>query len=180
VFSQYSIRNCEDKRIIETLSVGMSIDSNDLHFLENYHPKYSHLKSNLFYQLRNGRYESGEYIVITEGQSYVASAGWYERPDYIIALSRAFVIERFRGQQILADKVLPKVLAYADKVSKPVWMTFNNRNLGVYQGFVRANSNKAAALGDDWPTIFRLFAPIGMKFINNTHQYVVEYKKHED
>lgn len=178
-FTLHLIHDELDKTALEILKRGLNLQTKDPYFLANYHPDHSTESRNLFYLLKNGKYSAGGYYVISKDQNYVASAGWYPFEDGIIALSRAYISQDYRNQPVLGDFILPKILVEADRRGKKVWMTFNEENKKIYEGFKRTQYSRAPILGQQWPETFRKFKPVGQKLINNFNQYVVEYTPDE-
>lgn len=175
----FTIINIYDDSKSEGLSLlreSLDLSTSDEYFLRNYHPSYDSIPSNLFKLLKKGRYREGAYqIVVMEGR-YVASAGWHHYENGIIALSRAYIAEAYRGMPVLAECLLPGILSVSDEKMCPTWMTFNDSNRSIYEAFSRAMKNQSATVSFKWPEIFRKFRPIGKKEIFGYSQYVVEYQ----
>lgn len=146
--------------------------------LINYHPKYENNNANLFYLLKSNRFETGNYFVLkNDSGEYAGSAGWYQYAnDTALGAVRAYVPNKFRTKFYLAKYILPKIMDESANYPK-LWLTFNEYNKSFYNCFVRAYNNKSRTVGLEWPNLYKLFTPIGLKIINKTLQYVVEYEK---
>lgn len=178
----HEIHDLSNSYAVDLLKTGLASIS-DADILKNYHPDYSDYTGNLFFILKNGRYRkgSGKYYILEESGEYIGSAGWneyeYDR-SIAFALTRMYTSKVNRGKFVIANNILPLTLNETAGYKK-VWMSVNMHNKALYQWFVRSNNNKRAALFNDWPEIYKRFAPIGEMMIYNTLQYVVELKKEQ-
>lgn len=164
------IHDLSNTRVIELLKIGLA--DVDRHVADNYSPMNSHINSNLFYLLENGRYATGTYYVVEEGGKYVSSAGWNKYNDTTaLLMTRLYVSEECRSQYFMGNLLLPRMF-HATTEYDNVWMTFNLYNKALYDWFSRFDDKK-----NIWPDIWKNFKPIGMKTIYNTEQYVVELQR---
>lgn len=172
----HRIKNLDNEYVINILEEGLSIENTtDLKY--NYSPEYEDHNSNLFYLLKNGRYDIGSYFVIVNDNKYVCSAGWNKyNNNTALILTRAYINKEYRTQYILASHLLPLIIEET-KQYKHVWITCNESNLSLYKWFERSNEGKTPALFNNWPTIYKNFKPIGIKTINYVDQYVLELQK---
>jgi len=147
----------------------------DTNIISNYHPDYSDFSGNLFYILAHGRYIRGKYfIIVDDTDTFIASAGWNElNVDVALVLTRMYVSPKFRTRYIIGKTVLPTMLTESIEYNK-VWMTVNQYNKSIYNWLVR---NEIQNKIGNWPDIYKNFKPIGQQVINNTLQYVLEYKR---
>jgi hypothetical protein len=162
---------------IEFLKAGLENVTED-YLTVNYHPDYANNNANLFYVLKHGRFEIGNYYIIeTEDGEYAGSAGWNRLNEITaLALVRAYVPKKFRTNYIMGEHILPRILE--DTTSyKQVWLTFNEYNKAMYNGFSRIAKSKSSAVSIPWPEIYNKFKPIGQHMVNNTLQYVAEYER---
>lgn len=149
----------------------------------NYHPDCSDNPANIFYILNdtNGRYKTGRYYVIENNGNFICSAGWNEFSDnnnIALALTRAYVNKKYRSQFYMGKYILPEIIS--DTVNyASIYITVNSYNFTIYQWFLRAHENKSTSISTQWPDLYKLFKPIGIKKINNTDQYVLEYCRHK-
>lgn len=153
----------------------------DKSLVENYHPDYEAIPSNIFYILKNenGRYKQGCYYVIETEGKFVCSSGWnqYEHdPDIALVLTRTYIEPIYRGKYYLAEYILPNAIEEA-KFYKKIWLTVNEYNKTMYNWFMRADLGKSTGLANNWPSIYKKFKPIGKKNIYHVEQYVMEYQK---
>ncbi len=172
----YELTSDEDTEGFKILKKGLeNIAEQDLAI--NYHPYYSNETSNIFYLLKNGRYNNGCYFVIAENEKYLGSAGWnLYQEDTVLCLTRAYFIPNVRHQYLMATHLLPKIFDQAKQYSK-FWITCNDYNKRIYDGLVKLHEGKAAGLYSSWPDVYKKFIPIGSMVVNNTVQYVAEYKR---
>jgi hypothetical protein len=172
----HQIKDLSNTRAVNLLEQGM-IQVLDFNLIKNYHPDYHNESSNLFYILKHGRYQIGNYYIAEENGKYIASAGWnYYEDDIALALTRAYVLPEHRQSYILGTHFLPKILDETVNYDK-IWITCNEYNLAIYKGLSRMSQNKNAGLGISWPAIYNKFLPIGIKTVNYTEQYVAEYNR---
>lgn len=150
----------------------------DENITKNYHPDYRSESENIFFLLKNGKYQTGKYYILTDDiGNYICSAGWYGyNLDTALLLTRAFVSKNHRGTYPLGIKILPLLLTESIDFKKR-WITVNKYNATLYEWWSRAAQGKSTTLFNDWPSIYRKFKPIGLHMINYTEQYVVEYKE---
>jgi hypothetical protein len=166
-------------------AVGFLLDAyskiTDAAYIQNYHPDYSHLNSNFFYVLEQGRYRQGhgKYFVVTDNDKYVCSCGWNEydlEPTIALVLTRMYVSPEYRARYIIGNTVLPLCITETEQYQRR-WITANEHNRTIYDYFVRAASGKRTALCNDWPSIYKQFKPLGIHTVYYTKQYVAEYTK---
>lgn len=172
----HQIQNLSNEKVLEILKNGISPDmfhSDDIS--KNYLYDYREESSNLFFILKSGRYEKGNYFVVTDEQdNFLAAAGWNHYTDRIaLALTRMIVHPKFRTQYIIGKEVLPIILEET-KNYKKVWITANDYNRSIYTWFERTNQNKSSSLFNNWPEIYKKFKPIGKREVNHTLQWVAE------
>lgn len=172
----HQIQDLSNQHVVDLLREGLkSVDDENL--IENYHPDYSQRNSNLFYLLKNGRYKKGMYYVLEDEGKYVGSAGWNEyTPEIALLLTRTYVVPERRQQTVLTTYILDDMISSALDYDK-LWITCNGYNMPIYHGFERLAENKSAGLKNRWPKIYARFKPIGLRTVNYTEQYVVEYQK---
>lgn len=143
----------------------------------NYHPYFSDDPANIFYLLKNGRYENGCYFVLEDGGKYIGSAGWNLYSDSIVlCLTRAYFLKEFRHRYYMAEYLLPKIFEQTQNFST-FWITCNDYNKRIYDGLIQLHNGKLAGLYDSWPDVYKKFVPIGTRVVNNSVQYVAEYKR---
>jgi hypothetical protein len=149
------------------------------HLLENYHPNYKASPANLFYILEHGRFDIGNYyVMITDQGEFAGCAGWNQFTRNIaLALVRAYIPVKFRTNYIMGENILPRILKDTKDYPR-VWLTFNEYNKVMYDGFERMSKSKSSSLLP-WPSIYRKFTPIGQHTVNNTLQYVTEYERND-
>jgi len=150
---------------------------NEPHLIENYHPDYSNNNANLFYILKEGRFDIGNYyVMIADDGEFAGCAGWNQlNRNIALALVRAYIPTKFRTNYIMGENILPRILKDTKDYPK-VWLTFNEYNKVMYDGFERMSKHKSSSLLP-WPFIYRKFTPIGQHVVNNTLQYVAEYER---
>lgn len=172
----YELHSDEDSPGYRILKQGLSnLPEQDL--AVNYHPYFSNEPSNLFYLLKHGRYQTGCYFVIADNDSYLGSAGWNLYQDEIVlCLTRAYFIKNARHRYLMANLILPNILKQTSQYNR-FWITCNDYNKRIYDGLVKLNQDGHAGLYDSWPKIYKKFKPIGSMVVNNTVQYVAEYKR---
>ncbi len=172
----HDLHSDEDTQGFKILTKGLeTIVEQDLAI--NYHPYYSNETSNLFYLLRNGRYKTGCYFVITEDDKYLGSAGWnLYQEEIVLCLTRAYFVPDVRHQYLMAQYLLPRIFEQTNQFNK-FWITCNDYNKRIYDGLVKLHKGKSAGLYQGWPDVYKKFIPIGSMVVNNTVQYVAEYKR---
>lgn len=171
----HSIKDNKNLKIIGLLKENFSkID--DVLIEKNYHPSYSNFSSNFFYILNDGRYLNGNYYVMEKDGVFYGSAGWNPYEDKALLLTRAYIPKEYRGQFLFAKYLLPIMFLETTEYKK-LWITCNDYNISIYHAISRLNQNKPAGLFNQWPKIYKNFRPIGLKTVNNTLQYVVEFEK---
>ncbi len=171
------ITDLSNAKVVAILQAGLSEVDDER--LINYHPDYAHRPENLFYILKQGRYQAGKgsYFVVEEDGKYVCSAGWNEYThDTALVLTRAYTAPKYRMQYLLAKHILIKAIEET-KHYDYVWLTANEHNKAVYNWFVRNEQNKRTVLFNDWPEIYKNFKPIGKKNVYDVEQYVVELQR---
>jgi hypothetical protein len=149
----------------------------DSDIVKNYHPDHRDFSGNIFSILDDphGRYRRGCYYVVQDSGEFVCSAGWNEYeldPTIALALTRAYVAPKYRGQFPMAKYILPKILDATQKYSE-VLMTANSYNSTIYQAITRAHTGQATT----WPPIYKKFEPIGIRSIYYTEQYAMRLKR---
>lgn len=145
----------------------------------NYHPHFAKDTANLFYLLNTGRYSlgSGCYFVLEKEGQYIGSAGWNVYSDSIVlCLTRAYFVKEHRHQYYMAEYLLPKIFEQT-KMFNTFWITCNDYNKNIYDGLSRMQSGRSVGLYNSWPNIYKKFVPVGTRLVNNTPQYVAEYKR---
>jgi hypothetical protein len=172
----HRIKNLDNNHVIDLLKDGLTIEnSTDLKY--NYSPLYQSINSNIFYLLKNGRYNIGSYFVIENENKYVCSAGWNNYDDNTaLILTRAYINKEYRAQYIMASHLLPIMIKETESY-KNVWITCNKNNVSLYKWFERSVEGKTPALFNNWPNIYKDFKPIGIKLVNYVEQYVLELQK---
>lgn len=174
----FKIHDLSDTKVISILESGLS-EVDDVCIVKNYHPDYADRPENLFFILKQGRYQQsrGAYFVVEENGEYICSAGWNKyTPDIALVLTRAYTAQKYRMQYLLAKHILTKAIEETKHYDK-VWLTANEHNKVVYNWFVRNSENKRSALFNDWPEIYKSFKPIGKKNVYDVEQYVVELQR---
>jgi len=171
----HEINDLSNTHVISLLQRGLS---NCTESVQNYHPDHSDNNANLFYALKNGRYQlnHGKYYVMEESGKYLCSAGWNEYEldsDIALVLTRMYIAPKHRANYHVATHILPKILEAVTQY-KHIWATVNEYNKALYEWFVRDRLGKRTALFNDWPDIYRRFKPIGKKNIYYTDQYIIE------
>jgi hypothetical protein len=175
------IHDLSDRPVVDLLKDNLS-KITDTNIIKNYHPDYSNQPGNLFYILKQGRYDfdKGKYYVITDdSDKYVCSAGWNEYElDTCIALilTRMYVVEEYRCQFILGNLVLPLMISETHQYRRR-WITANVHNHSIYKFFERAAQGKTTSLFRDWPELYKQFKPIGQHTVYYTNQWVAEYQE---
>ena len=176
MFNIHSVKNDSDTSLIEFLRQGLRQVA-DPKLIENYHPDHSSNLGNLFYVLKEGRFSKGNYFIIEKDGEYVGSAGWNPyTADIALALTRAYVVKKFRTKYLIAELLMPKILEESNEYPK-LWITCNEYNKSIYQAFVKMSNNRSAGLFNPWPDIYKQFTPIGKQIVNYTEQYVAELKR---
>jgi hypothetical protein len=170
----HSINDLSNLTLVNILKNGLR-EVNDPKLIKNYHPDYADNSGNLFFILNKGRFQKGNYFIITDDDNnYIASAGWNENTANVaLALTRMYVSKAYRNTFIVGKMILPIIIEQTTEYEK-LWMTVNDYNKPLYDWFVR-NKDTSFSLG--WPDIYKKFIPIGVEIVNYTPQYVVEYRK---
>lgn len=170
----HQIRDLSNIGVIDILKKGLSnVDAYPL----NYSPEHSDNNANIFYLLKHGRYEIGNYFVVEEAGEYVASAGWSEyESDTALILTRAYVSKPYRASYVMAEKILPTILEQCAEYPK-VWITCNMGNSSIYKWFLRNSEGKTSGMFNNWPDIYKQFEPIGVRTVNYTEQYIAQLKR---
>ncbi len=173
------VQNIKDNpNLIEFLEHSLSCVDEE-HLLENYHPDYKTNNANLFYIIKEGRFNLGNYyVMITDQGEFAGCAGWNQYTRNIaLALVRAYIPKQYRTNYIMGENILPRILEETRDYPK-VWLTFNEYNKVMYDGFERMSKKKSSSLLP-WPFVYRKFRPIGQHTVNNTLQYVAEYERND-
>ena len=173
----HEIHDLSNIAVINLLKSSLK-DITDDKIIKNYHPDYSNTPGNLFYILREGRYQLGKYFVVTIDNKYVCSAGWNEyelKSDIALLLTRMYIIPEYRTKYIIGNNILPLCIQEANAYNH-LWITANEHNRSIYAYFERASQNKRTTIFNDWPEIYKRFKPIGKKIIYYTEQWVAEYE----
>ena len=146
----------------------------------NYHPYFDNDPANLFYLLNNGRFDIGNYYVMqTELGEYAGSAGWSRLNDTTaLALVRAYIPLKFRTAYNMAKYILPKIMEETVAFNS-IWITCNHYNKPIYDALVKLSKGEPAGLFNQWPAEYKKFTPIGTKVVNNSVQFVAEYKREQ-
>ena len=174
----FKITDLSNNKIISILQFEFS-NITDSNIIKNYHPDYANEPGNLFFILKQGRYQLGKgaYFVIEENGEYICSAGWNEySSDTALALTRMYTSPKYRMQYLIANNILTRTLEQTTHYNN-IWLTVNEHNKALYNWFVRKEQNKRAALFNNWPEVYKRFKPIGKKTIYYTEQYVVELQR---
>jgi hypothetical protein len=170
----HSIKDLNNSELVAILKNGLR-EVDDPNLVKNYHPDYSDSSSNLFFILNKGRFQKGNYFIVTDDDNnYIASAGWNEHTsETALVLTRMYVSKAYRKTFIVGKIILPIIIEQTVAYEK-LWMTINDYNKPLYNWFVR-NKDTNFSLG--WPDIYKQFTPIGKAIVNYTTQYVVEYRR---
>jgi hypothetical protein len=172
----HELHDDKECRGIDLLRHGLS-NIPEQNLTVNYHPHYSDNPANLFYLLKSERYKSGCYYVLEEDGQYIGSAGWNTyNTDIVLCLTRAYFVKGLRHRYYMAEHLLPKIFEQASAYNT-FWITCNDYNKNIYDGLVRMHSGKSAGIFNSWPSIYKKFVPVGSKVVNNSVQYVAEYKR---
>ena len=176
----HEINDLSNTHVISLLQKGLSECTESV---QNYHPDHSDNNANLFYVLKNGRYQlnRGKYYVMEESGKYLCSAGWNEYDmepelDAALVLTRMYVTPAERGKYNIGLHILPRILLEVQQYSH-VWITNNAHNYAINEWFKRAASAKRPALFNNWPEIYNRFKPIGSRMIYNVEQQIAELDK---
>ena len=168
----HSVHDLSNTKLINFLKKNLShID--DERTKENYHPDFQSKPGNLFYILKEGRYKTGNYLIMEENGKYLGSAGWNEYDDVALILTRAFVPKEHRGKFNMAKYLLPIMFKETTEYDR-LWITCNDYNFTIYQALTRLSEGKVST---PWPNIYKNFTPIGKRSVYYTEQYVAEYKR---
>lgn len=132
---------------------------------------------------KNGRFyqKNAGFICIYNKDMLIACGGYhphsFEDKHGLLVLSRFFINKSFRAGKIniIDDHWYPEFKNKMNNIDY-LWMSFNDDRAALYKAFERQSRQKSTMLGDNWPNFFTNFHPIGIKTINFTQQYVVEYK----
>lgn len=175
------IHNCENKFALDILEKEFSNIKFHEVYSQNYHPCFKDQKSNIFYLLRNGRYQKGfgKYYILLDSSEFIASAGWNQylvEKNVCLLLTRMYVNPKYRNKFQIGKYILPKMLDETLNF-KFLWITCNEYNKNIYNWFQRNADKKSGSLCNQWPDIYKNFVPIGKKNIHSTEQYVVEYRR---
>jgi len=176
----HSIKDLSNNPIVKLLQQGLEdLPEHDLAI--NYHPYFKDDYANLFYLLEHGRFEIGNYFVMqTETGEYAGSAGWNRLDDNTaLALVRAYIPLKFRTSYNMAKYILPRIIEES-KAYNSIWITCNHYNKPIYDALVNLSNNKPAGMFNQWPADYKKFKPIGTKVVNNSVQFVAEYKREQN
>lgn len=168
----HSVKDLSNRKLINFLKRSLT-QVDDYRLIKNYHPDYQSTPGNLFYILKEGRYKTGNYFIMEDGGKFYGSAGWNEYDDVALVLTRAYIPKGIRGRNIMSKYLFPIILKETEEYNR-LWITFNDYNSVIYQGFVRQAEGKSNMI---WPEEYKKFVPIGKRTVYYTDQYVVEYKK---
>lgn len=168
----HAINDLSNKSVVDFLKHGLE----EADSLENYHPDFSNNPANLFYILKEGRYKHGNYFVMEEDGKYAGSAGWNPYGEVALVLTRAFIPSSERRKYNMATHLLPIMFDQTTAYEK-LWITCNDYNIAIYHALTRLSQGKSAGIFNSWPDIYKKFKPAGIKFVNNTSQYVAEYTR---
>lgn len=172
----HKVHDLSNLHATSVLRLGL-LNITDPNIIYNYSPEFSHINSNIFYTLANGRYITGAYYILEENGKYMASAGWNKYDDSTaLLLTRAYIANENRGRYIFAETILQEMIDACSSFDR-VWITCNKYNKAIYDWFCRAESGKQPALFNNWPDIYRQFTPIGIQTVYNTDQYAVQLRK---
>jgi hypothetical protein len=155
--------------VMEILKNGLSMMEDNKDIIKNYHPDYASSNSNLFYILKEGRYKTGGYFVITEDGKYIGSAGWNPYyNDTVLLGTRFYVLTQHRHHTIISKNILPICIKESWEY-KHQWITINHYNYTWYKALSRKRW--------DHVSLIKHLEPLGMKEIYYTHQWVLELNK---
>lgn len=172
----HSINDLSNTSVVEFLKLGLAKETANL---ENYHPDFSNHPANLFYTLKEGRFQKGNYFVMEEDGKFAGSAGWNDYDNVALVLTRAYIPVSHRRQYNMATYLLPIIFEQTYNYEK-LWITCNEYNFVIYQALTRLQQGKSAGLFSAWPEIYKKFVPIGKKTVNYTEQYIAEYSRSVD
>ena len=175
----HQIKDLSNSWVIKLLESGLS-KITDERLIKNYHPDYKDQNSNLFFLLNSGRYNNGYYFVIEDDGKYVGSSGWnWYEDDIALLLTRCYMDKSYRFNYLMAEYFMPQMFEQTKQYNR-LWITVNGYNKIIYDGLSRMYEGKKVGLFKPWPEIYSRFKPIGIKTVNYTEQYVVEYKRNEN
>jgi len=141
----------------------------------NYNPLYENLSQNLFKKIRSGIFKNSSYIVLEDDNGYVGSSGWYEYDENTaIVFVRTYLRKDMRQKHLLSKYFLPEFFSLK---YKKLWITVNEHNKALVNGFTRVGKSKGSSVGFSWNKEYAKFKPIGTKYINGLEQYIIEYEK---
>ena len=170
----HQIQDLSNSKVIKILEQGLS-QVTEPNLIKNYHPDYCNNNANLFFILENGRYKIGNYFVAEEDGEYIGSSGWnWYEDDIVLALTRTYILPKHRQKYLMANTFLPMILEETTSYNR-IWATVNTYNKVMYDGVLRMIQGKPAGLHNKWPEVYKNMVPLGIKTINYTEQYVVEY-----
>lgn len=178
----HSINDLSNVNLVTMLKENLSIIT-DADIIKNYHPDYSEIPGNLFYILKQGRYKTGNYLILEDDGKYLGSAGWneLEYEDEIVALllTRAYLMPGYRNSYLMSKYFLPRIFKEVKNYKKQ-WFSFNEHNVDIYNTLsklsVDRGSGSFSSSTSPWRRNYSHFKPIGQKVIYNTLQHVMEYK----
>lgn len=168
----HSIKDLSDKKLVNFLKNGL-VTVDDDRLIANYHPDYKSSPGNLFYILNEGRYKTGNYLIMEEDGKYLGSAGWNDYDGVALILTRAFVPKEYRGKFNMAKYLLPIMFNETEAYDR-LWITCNDYNFTIYQALTRLSQGKKST---PWPDVYKNFTPIGKRMVYYTEQYVAEYNR---
>ena len=136
----------------------------------------------LLYKLAMNQYQ--EYLFgyhkDVAGTWRPALGGGYQITDEgIFILSRLFVVPHYR-MRLYIQHLLAALVDHLERESPvvplgtKVTISFNKCNAALYEWFVRKASGRSAAIGKQWPEVFAVFTPAGLREVNNVEQYVCD------
>lgn len=169
----HPIHNLNRTHIIKMLENGMSTITDEKR-IKNYHPDYKNHTSNLFFILKEGRYNEGmgRYYVVEEDDKYICSAGWNKfiyTESTAVLLTRTYVHPKYRGNYVIGHQLLPICVGESQIDHKILWITFNQHYKKVYMWFAKMRNKPNV------PSIWRKFNYVGLKNVYNTQQHVYQY-----
>lgn len=174
----HQIHDLSDSRKVKLLEQGLS-QVTESELIKNYHPDYRSENSNLFYILKHGRYNIGNYYIIEEDGHYVGSSGWnWYHDDIALVLTRTYILSEYRQRNLIANNIMPLIMEDSKSYYK-LWITCNKYNKSIFNAFIRIQQGKSTGLKNSWDKIYRNFIPIGIRTVNYTDQFVAEYKRNQ-
>lgn len=175
----HQIKDLSNHFVVKLLESGLS-KITDERLIKNYHPDFRQHNSNLFFLLDTGRYETGNYFVIEDNGQYVGSSGWnWYEDDIALLLTRCYMDKAYRFNYLMAEHFMPRMFEETNQYNR-LWITVNGYNKIIYDGLTKMYEGKRVGLFKPWPEIYGKFKPIGIRTVNYTEQYVVEYTRNKN